>query len=219
MMKQEPGMREELEALQVLTQHEEALTITTSYLEDAVTSLSQDRGREIMASMSGRVKTAESIIRKLLRKGHAVGAKEALEYLNDIAGIRLICDYTDDIYAIRDALYRWNDAVIIKEKDFIKKPKKSGYRSLHIVISLPLPSTDYEESVRVEIQLRTVIMDFWARLYHRTQYKQELDEEPELLHELHKCAVLGKRMDAKMLRARVAMEEKKLPEKTDDNSL
>lgn len=220
MMKQEPGMREELEERQVLTQHEEALAITTSYLSDVVIALSQDCGREIMASMSGRVKTPESMIRKLLRKGHAVGVNEALKYLNDIAGIRLVCDYVDDLYSLRDAIYSWDAVTVVKEKNFIKKPKKNGYRSLHIIIAVPLPSTDMQESVRVEIQLRTVIMDFWARLYHRTQYKQELAEEPELLHELHKCAVLGKRMDAKMLRTRIALEEKKLPEEnTEENSL
>lgn len=208
MMKQERGLREELEELHIIEQYEEALQITTEYIKALATALSQNCGRAIAEYTTSRIKTPESIIRKLLKKGRTVSVKEAIEYLNDIAGVRVICDYIDDIYAMQDAIHQWEDVSIVKEKDFIKKPKKSGYRSLHIILNVPLPSTQMEKSVRVEIQLRTVIMDFWARLDHRTRYKQVLEMDPELFQELNKCARLGKRMDEKLLFTRKLIEEK-----------
>ncbi|MGI6094763.1 MAG: GTP pyrophosphokinase [Lachnospiraceae bacterium] len=210
--KQEKKLREEIEKKKILEEYQQAMTIVSAHLKTLAAELSQKYDREIAEYTTSRIKTPESIIRKLRHKGYPISARHAVEHLNDIAGVRIVCDYTDDVYALRDGICKWKDIHVVKEKDFIKKPKKSGYRSLHIITEVPLPSAQSEKPVRVEIQLRTVIMDFWARLDHRTRYKQALAHDPELFRELNECAVLGKHVDDKMLSTRKLIEQKK-PEK------
>lgn len=208
MKKQEKKLQEEMQKKKMLSRYQKGIRIVEKQLHSTTARLSQKADREIAEYITSRIKTPESIIRKLYRKGYPISAKQAVRHLNDIAGVRVVCDYTDDIYNLSAQIRKWDGIRLVKEKDFIKKPKKSGYRSLHLIIDVPLNSDKKEDYVRVEIQLRTVIMDFWARLDHRTRYKQGLMQDEDLFRELNDCAALGEHMDGKMLSTRKIMEQK-----------
>lgn len=134
-----------------------------------------------------RLKTSESIIKKMTRYGME-RTIENLDKINDIAGLRVICTYIDDIYDIANMLVKQDDVTLIKIKDYIKKPKSSGYRSLHLVIEVPVFFSNMKKLVKVEIQIRTIAMDFWASLEHDMKYKEDIEESSLLLEELKKCA-------------------------------
>ena len=123
--------------------------------------------------MERRLKAPESIEEKLNRLGKEITISSARENIHDIAGIRVVCNFIDDVYTVADMLLGQNDIHLIEKKDYIKNPKDSGYRSLHLVISVPVFLLDGCEEVPVEIQLRTVAMDFWASLEHQLRYKNE----------------------------------------------
>ena len=125
-----------------------------------------------------RVKSPESILEKLSRKGYDLSTESAMENLNDIAGIRVICSYIDDIYTVKKLLSKQNDIEVIKEVDYIKAPKPNGYRSLHLVLRVPVFFSDRMEKVKVEVQIRTIAMDFWASLEHQMKYKQNILGKP-----------------------------------------
>lgn len=121
--------------------------------------------------MESRLKTAQSIIEKLKRKGFPVTLASAMENLTDIAGVRMVCSYIDDIYAIAALLRGQDDVTVLEERDYIQNPKPNGYRSLHLILRVPVYLCDGKEFVRVEVQIRTVAMDFWATLEHQLRYK------------------------------------------------
>ena len=138
--------------------------------------------------MESRLKSPKSIIGKLRRKQLEICLKSARENLHDIAGIRVVCYYVKDIYKIAELLLKQNDVRLVEMKDYIKNPKKNGYRSLHLVIEIPVFLSESTEFVEVEIQIRTVAMDFWASLEHQIRYKHE-NEIPEQINEkLLECA-------------------------------
>ena len=145
-----------------------------------------------------RVKTPKSILEKLMRKGYAVTLDSAVENLNDIAGIRVICSYIDDIYTIAELLKSQDDITLIKETDYIKNPKPNGYRSLHLILSVPVFFSTKTEHVKVEIQIRTIAMDFWASLEHELNYKMKTQASPEIAEELRQCAQTIAETDARM---------------------
>lgn len=127
--------------------------------------------------MERRVKEMRSLIDKLERKGLAVSAQNAKDHIMDIAGIRVVCNYLDDIYVIEEMLVKQEDIKLIKRKDYIKEPKENGYRSLHIVVSIPVFLAQRVEIVPVEIQIRTIGMDMWASLEHKIRYKNQAETE------------------------------------------
>ena len=122
--------------------------------------------------MERRLKSPESIEEKLIRYGKEVSIESARENIMDIAGIRVVCNFIDDVYAIADMLIEQNDIVLVGKKDYIKNPKENGYRSLHLVLSVPVFLLNGCENVPVEVQIRTVAMDFWASLEHQLRYKK-----------------------------------------------
>ena len=124
--------------------------------------------------------------------------ESARENIFDIAGIRVVCNFIDDVYAIADMLTSQNDVTLITEKDYIKNPKPNGYRSLHLVISVPVYLLDGEEEVPVEIQLRTVAMDFWASLEHNLRYKKDKNIPSKIDIELKACAEVSATLDRRM---------------------
>ena len=134
--------------------------------------LSTKHNRTIMQKVEHRIKDASSIARKLIKKGYKITFENADEKLNDIIGIRVVCLYRDDIYSIADLLKQQKDFTLIKEKDYIKNPKKSGYQSLHLIFDVPLIYKEATETQRVEIQLRTVAMDFCAGVDNQICYKK-----------------------------------------------
>jgi len=154
--------------------------------------------RNPIHNIQSRVKSPESIFNKLYRKGYDISLESARENLNDIAGIRVICSYIDDIYTIANMLKAQDDITLVREIDYIKNPKPNGYRSLHLVLKIPVFFSSHTELVQVEVQIRTIAMDFWASLEHQLRYKSA-DEIPDSLsNELKECADTISSIDLKM---------------------
>ncbi|WP_347501099.1 GTP pyrophosphokinase family protein [Clostridium sp. chh4-2] len=148
--------------------------------------------------IKSRLKTPESIVQKLKRYGWDVTIDNMTDKLNDIAGIRIICSFTSDIYMIADMISRQSDVTVLFVKDYIKNPKPNGYKSYHMVVTIPIYLTDGPVETKVEIQIRTVAMDFWASLEHKIYYKFEGNAPAYLQQELKACADMVDMLDAKM---------------------
>ena len=149
--------------------------------------------------IKSRMKTSESIVKKLKRYGYESTIENMVKYINDIAGIRVICSFTSDIYRIADMIGNQNDIKVISVKDYIKHPKASGYKSYHMLVTVPVFLSDRIVEVKVEIQIRTVAMDFWASLEHKINYKFEGNAPQHIKTELVECARMVSDLDASML--------------------
>ena len=145
-----------------------------------------------------RVKSPQSIIDKLKRKGFDINIESACANLNDIAGIRVICSYIDDIYMIADLLLSQDDIELIRIIDYIKNPKPNGYRSLHLIVTVPVFLSQSTERVKAEIQIRTIAMDFWATLEHDLAYKMSRDAANDISAELKSIADVIANTDLRM---------------------
>ena len=155
-----------------------------------------------------RVKTAESIVKKLKRYGYETSIENMVKYINDIAGVRLICSFTSDIYRLAEMIGNQSDLKVLSIKDYIKNPKESGYKSYHMLVSVPIFLSDSVVDTKVEIQIRTIAMDFWASLEHKLRYKKNIPEsEAEYLaKELVECAGISASLDQRMEAIRDRME-------------
>ena len=162
--------------------------------------------RNPIESITSRIKKPVSIAEKLRRMGCPLTLESVSENLNDIAGIRVICSFIDDIYMVAELLARQDDITVVRVKDYIQKPKPNGYRSYHMIVEVPVFFSDGKRPMRVEIQLRTVAMDFWASLEHQMKYKQDSAERPEIAAELKSCAETIAATDARMLGIRRRIE-------------
>lgn len=151
-------------------------------------------------SISCRLKSPKSIIEKLKRKGYPLTVESIEENLNDVAGIRVICSFPDDIYNLVDRLCSQDDINLIERKDYIKNPKSNGYRSLHLILEIPIFLLNEKKLMRVEVQFRTIAMDFWASLEHKVRYKKEIAEknDAEISRELKQCADEISALDIRM---------------------
>ncbi|MGN1147169.1 MAG: GTP pyrophosphokinase family protein [Lachnospiraceae bacterium] len=149
--------------------------------------------------IKSRIKTPESIVKKLKRGGYESTIENMIKYVNDIAGIRIICSFTSDIYRIADMIAEQKDIRILSVKDYITYPKASGYKSYHMLVSVPVYLSDRIVDTKVEIQIRTVAMDFWASLEHKMHYKFEGDAPEHIKNELIECARMVSDLDARML--------------------
>ncbi len=160
--------------------------------------------RNPIESIKTRLKSVSSIQGKLTRKNMQLSCQSIEDNLNDVAGIRVICSYIDDIYMITDCLLKQDDIKLIEIKDYIKNPKPNGYRSLHLIIEIPIFLSDEKRMVRVEIQIRTIAMESWANLEHGIRYKKEMDEETKekIANKLNKCADLSRMLDLEMQKVR-----------------
>lgn len=146
-----------------------------------------------------RIKRPESIIEKMRRRGYEISLDSMINNLNDIAGIRVVCGYAADIYDIAEMLKKQDDVRVILEKDYIKHPKENGYRSLHMVVEIPVFFSDRKQFVKVEVQIRTMAMDFWASLEHQLHYKKKsTQDEDEIVKKLKECAEAIHATDMKM---------------------
>ncbi len=146
-----------------------------------------------------RIKASESIVKKLKKHGYESTIENMVKYINDIAGIRVICSFTSDIYQIADMISNQSDIRVIAVKDYIMNPKASGYRSYHMVVTIPVYLSDRIIDTKVEIQIRTVAMDFWASLEHKIQYKFEGNAPVHINSELLECAHMVSELDSRML--------------------
>ena len=151
-------------------------------------------------SIKSRIKTPRSIIGKLKRRGYPISLQSMMENLNDIGGIRVICPFIEDIYTVADMLMRQDDLTLIEKKDYIKNPKPNGYRSLHLILEVPIFLSERTQPVRIELQLRTIAMDFWASLEHQLRYKSDVKVPPQISDDLKACADVIAATDEEMQR-------------------
>ena len=151
----------------------------------------------------------ESISRKLAQKGKSFSAKSMEENLDDIAGVRVICSFQEDIYTLAKCLLDQDDIELLETKDYIKNPKPSGYRSLHLIVRVPIFLQNEKCLMKVEVQLRTIAMDFWASLEHKIYYKFEGNAPEYISRDLRECAGIVGQLDAKMLSLNEAILEAK----------
>lgn len=160
--------------------------------------LSITRQRNPIEFIKSRIKQPKSVSSKLRRKGYPITVESAMKNLSDVAGIRVICAFIDDIYKVADMFTAQDDIELIKRKDYIKNPKMNGYRSLHLIVEVPVFFSDHKEEVRVEVQIRTIAMDFWASLEHQLKYKKDIDDAENIIYELRACADVINRTDYHM---------------------
>lgn len=161
------------------------------------TEFSLKYDRNPIETIKSRLKSPESIIEKLHRKNIPLNISMVEEQISDIAGVRVICAFPEDIYQISDCLLKQDDIRLLKMKDYIKEPKPNGYRSLHLIVETPIYLHDRKRLMKVEVQLRTIAMDFWASLEHRIYYKKGQDDA-ELRKELKECAQISAALDFRM---------------------
>ena len=149
---------------------------------------SQEYNRNPFESIKSRLKTPESIYGKLRRKGYALSLANITEHLADVAGIRVICSFPDDIYRLAELFTKQDDITLLKSKDYIKHPKPNGYRSLHLILNVPIFLSREKEYMKVELQFRTIAMDFWASVEHKLKYKKDVENADEIMAQLKRCA-------------------------------
>ena len=204
----------------LMTRYDCAIREVRTKFEVLNEELSYKAGRNPIESITSRVKKPVSIVGKLKRLGKPVTIDAISEYLNDVAGIRVVCSFIDDIYKVAEMLAGQDDITVLQIKDYIRKPKPNGYRSYHMIVEVPVFFSEGKQMMRVEIQLRTVAMDFWASLEHQMNYKKESADRPEIAAELKSCAETIAATDARMLgiRKRIESLEKQTEEEKALNS-
>lgn len=169
--------------------------------------LSVKNQRNPIEMIKSCVKKPKSIVEKLQRRGFEISLESMEKNLDDVAGIRIICSFLDDIYEVADMLIRQDDVKVIAVKDYIQNPKPNGYRSYHMIIEIPVFFSDSKKPIRVEVQIRTIAMDFWASLDHQLKYKKSfIDDNGEISEELKQCAEVIAGTDVKMLEIRKKIE-------------
>ena len=160
--------------------------------------LSLQYDRNPIETIKTRLKSPESILEKLHRKNHPVTVDSIERNLNDIAGVRVICAFPSDIYQLEEAFLKQDDIRLVERKDYIANPKSNGYRSLHLIVEIPIFLHDHKRLMRVEVQFRTISMDWWASLEHKIRYKKGLQESDHVDQELFECAKMSAELDSRM---------------------
>lgn len=210
------------EFLNFMQQNKKPFDLLMSYYECAIMEietkfrvlnheLSLEYDNNPIESIKTRVKSYDSILKKIRRKNIPLNLRAIEDNLKDIAGVRVICSFPDDIYKLAESFLKQDDITLIERKDYIKNPKPSGYRSLHLIVQVPIFLQNEKKMVNVEVQFRTIAMDFWASLDHKMRYKKELsDEEVEILQEeLYDCAEQSAALDERMQRIRDRITQKR----------
>lgn len=170
-------------------------------------SLQYDRNP--IESIKSRLKMPRSIAQKLNRKGLDVTVESIEKNLGDVAGIRVVCSFPEDVYMLADALLSQDDIKLIEKRNYIENPKENGYRSLHLIVEVPIFLAEEKRMMKAEIQLRTIAMDFWASLEHKLRYKKEIEIDEHISQELRMCAEISAHLDLKMDSLRKAIENDK----------
>lgn len=194
-------LEEKIKKLQeIMSQYRCAILEVETKLKVLNEQFSLENERNPIESIKSRIKSADSIIEKLRRKNKKVNIASLNNDLNDIAGIRVICSFIDDIYMIAECLGKQDDIKVISVKDYIENPKENGYRSLHMIIEIPIFLQNEKKAMKVEIQLRTIAMEFWANLEHKLRYKKNLtpEKEEKTAEELKICAEMSAELDYRM---------------------
>ncbi len=171
-------------------------------LERRITQLAQEYEKKYaynpVEHIKYRVKSVDKICQKLVRRGYDPSPENAIKHISDIGGVRVVCSFLDDIYMLADNIMLWEGVSVIAVKDYIKMPKPNGYRSLHLLLKVPASVRSTGPRVIIEVQLRTVAMDFWASSEHRIFYKSNRNIPADVFNELHECAAIAEALDDKM---------------------
>lgn len=168
-------------------------------------ALSHDRSP--IKNISARMKTPQAIWEKLNRYGKPQNLSAAEEFINDIAGVRVTCSFIEDVYMLVDSILSQDDITLVAKKDYIANPKPNGYRSLHLIVSVPIFLINEKRTVKVEIQFRTIAMDFWASVEHQLRYKKDYEFTEEMAEELLNCAKISADLDERMGRLKQMIEK------------
>lgn len=174
---------------------------------------SREYKRNPFESIKSRLKSPESIYEKLERKGYPITVDNIREHLTDVAGLRVICSFPDDIYRLADLVTRQDDILLLRKKDYIKNPKPNGYRSLHLILSVPIFLSNEKKYMKAEVQFRTIAMDFWASLEHKLKYKKDVNDADKIVAQLKACADSIEMLDYQMqdLRNKIDMDGRVSP--------
>ena len=184
---------------ELMMQYECAIMEVNTKLHVLNNEFSHLHQRNPIESIKTRIKTPASILEKLNRRNLPICTDSLENGLTDIAGVRVICPFPDDIYNVAELLTNQDDVITVARKDYIKNPKKNGYRSLHLIIEIPIFLASGKKNMKVEVQLRTIALDFWASLEHKIYYKFEGNAPEYISRELRDCAAITSKLDAKML--------------------
>lgn len=160
--------------------------------------LSLEYDRNPIEAIKTRLKSPESITGKMVARGYPLTVESLEENLNDVAGVRVICGFPTDIYQLSNAFLRQDDVELVERKDYLANPKRNGYRSLHLIVRIPIYLHDEKKMMKVEVQFRTIAMDWWASLEHKITYKKGLEIPQEIARELRECAEEGAILDYRM---------------------
>lgn len=172
--------------------------------------------RNPISSIKSRLKSNDSVIKKLIKKNLDFNVSNIENNIKDMAGIRIICTYVDDIYNLATSLLRQDDITLLEVKDYIKNPKPNGYRSLHLIVEVPVFLVDSTYNMKVEVQIRTIAMDFWASLEHQMKYKKVIKNETEISQRLYFCAEQASKLDEEMMNIRQEIDSSIDGENEDD---
>lgn len=199
------------EFLDMIQKNKKPMDLMMSYYQCAIMEIetkfrvlnqeySLEYDRNPIESIKTRVKSYDSILKKIRRKNIPITLEAMEENIRDIAGVRVICSFPEDIYEIAESFLRQDDIILVEKKDYIKEPKPSGYRSLHLIVQVPIFLQKTKKFVYVEVQLRTIAMDFWASLEHKLRYKKDIPEDQEKIiqEELYDCSIQSAALDKRM---------------------
>lgn len=186
----------------LMMQYQSAVMVVETKLKVLNAEFSQEYNRNPFESIKSRLKTPKSIYEKLERKGFPISVKSIEENLTDVAGVRVFCSFPDDIYRLAELVVRPDDIILVQKKDYIENPKPNGYRSLHLILDVPIFLSHEKKYVKVEMQFRTIAMDFWASLEHKLRYKKTVEDTEEIERQLKLCADSIAVLDHQMLEIR-----------------
>ncbi len=198
MKKDDYKLQEDVEYKRLTLMYGAALRQLESKLETISEEFKMLHKYNPIEHMTSRIKTKESINNKLKKKGLELTHENLVKTINDVAGLRIICSFIPDIYKLVDMIENMQDITVIKKKDYVSSPKESGYSSYHMIVSVPVSLSVGTINVKVEIQIRTMAMDFWASLEHKINYKYEKDIPKGIKKELRDCAKLTQKLDKRM---------------------
>ncbi len=206
--RQEEKQREEKPFNRLMMEYRAAIMEVETRLTVLNAEFSQEYNRNPFEAIKSRLKSPASIYEKLGRRGFPLTVESIRENLTDVAGVRVICSFPDDIYRLAELLVGQDDIGLVREKDYIKHPKPNGYRSLHLILSVPIFLSREKKQMMVEVQFRTIAMDFWASLEHKLKYKKNVDDTDEIVGQLKSCADSIEQLDYQMQEIRNKIESK-----------
>ena len=184
-----------------------AINLMMTKLDIINTFLLMKYKRNFIQIKTGRLKSYDSVCKKMQKKGLDLNFDLALEKINDLIGVRAVCAYVDDIYKVADLIEKQQDIRILKTKDYVQQPKKSGYQSLHLILEIAIPFQKENQWIKLELQLRTAAMDYWANLDHQLRYKRGQKQAAVINEELQQCASVITQLDQRMLDIRKKIDK------------